>query len=85
MKPKLKPPGTERLTLKHDELLSKCAFKFNLRRYNLVGASANGGCGHDPARGCGGGTWRGCGARVGLWASSFDMGPTGRALQLQPS
>jgi len=33
MKPKLKAPGTERLKLKHDNLPSKLAFKFNLRRY----------------------------------------------------
>ena len=37
MKPKLKPPGTQRLTLKCDILLSNCAFKFNLRRYTKVG------------------------------------------------
>ena len=35
MKPKLKPPGTKRLKLKHDVLLSTFAFKFNLRRYTL--------------------------------------------------
>jgi hypothetical protein len=29
----LKAPGTERLTLKHDDLLSSFALKFNLRRY----------------------------------------------------
>jgi len=33
MEPKLKPPGTERLTLKCDEPPSKHAFKSNLRRY----------------------------------------------------
>jgi len=33
MKPKLKPPGTRRLKLKCDVLLSTSAFKFNLRRY----------------------------------------------------
>ena len=33
MKPTLKAPGTERLTLKYDEPLSNFAFKFNLRRY----------------------------------------------------
>ena len=33
MKPKLKPPGTKRLRLKCDILLSTSAFKFNLRRY----------------------------------------------------
>jgi len=33
MKPMLKPPGTERLKLKYDELLSSFAFKFHLRRY----------------------------------------------------
>jgi hypothetical protein len=34
IKPKLKPPGTKRLKLKCDVLLSTSAFKFNLRRYN---------------------------------------------------
>jgi hypothetical protein len=33
MKSKLKPPGTKRLKLKCDTLLSSFAFKFNLRRY----------------------------------------------------
>jgi hypothetical protein len=33
MKPKLKPPGTQRLKLRSDILLSTSAFKFNLRRY----------------------------------------------------
>ena len=33
IKPKLKPPGIKRLKLKYDELLSRFAFKFNLRRY----------------------------------------------------
>ena len=33
MKPKLKPPGTERLRLKCDILLSSSAFKSDLRRY----------------------------------------------------
>jgi hypothetical protein len=37
MKPKLKPPGTERLTLERDELLSNFAFKFNLCRYSSEG------------------------------------------------
>jgi len=32
----LKPPGTKRLKLKCDVLLSTSAFKFNLRRYDLV-------------------------------------------------
>ena len=31
----LKAPGTKRLELKYDELLSSFAFKFNLRRYFL--------------------------------------------------
>ena len=34
MKPMSKPPGTKRLKLKCDELLSSFAFNFNLRRYN---------------------------------------------------
>ena len=36
IKPKLKPPGTERLKLNCAILLSTSAFKFNLRRYNKV-------------------------------------------------
>ena len=34
IKPMLKGPAAKRLKLKPDELLSKVAFKFNLRRYN---------------------------------------------------
>jgi hypothetical protein len=34
----LKVPGTKRLNLKYDKLLTDVAFKFNLRRYILVGA-----------------------------------------------
>jgi len=34
IKPSLKPPGTERLKMKCDVLLSTVAFKFNLRRYS---------------------------------------------------
>jgi hypothetical protein len=30
----LKAPGTQRLNLKYDKLLSSLAFEFNLRRYN---------------------------------------------------
>jgi len=33
-KPPLKPPGTNLLTLKHDDPLSTFAFRFYLRRYN---------------------------------------------------
>jgi len=36
MKPKLKLPGTQRLKLKCDILLSTSAFKFNLRRYTTA-------------------------------------------------
>ena len=35
IKPTLKAPGTKRLKLKCDRLLSTLAFKFNLRRYNV--------------------------------------------------
>jgi hypothetical protein len=38
MNPKLKPPGTKRLKLNWDILLSTSAFKFNLRRYTVVAA-----------------------------------------------
>jgi hypothetical protein len=33
VKPKLKPPGSERSKLEYDTLPSKFAFNFNLRRY----------------------------------------------------
>jgi hypothetical protein len=33
MKPTLKAPGSKRLKLKYDKMLSSFAFKFNLRRY----------------------------------------------------
>jgi len=39
IKPTLKAPGTKRLTLKYDELLSSCAFNFNLHRY-MTGAES---------------------------------------------
>jgi len=44
IKPKLKPPGTKRLRLKCDILLSTFALKFKLRRYN-EGAEAGAGAG----------------------------------------
>ena len=36
VKPTLRPPGTKRLKLKCDEVLSNLAFNFNLRHYILV-------------------------------------------------
>ena len=36
IKPKLKPPGTQRLKLNCDLLLSFSVFNFNLRRYNVA-------------------------------------------------
>jgi len=36
MKPELTAPGTERLKLKFDGLVSNFAFEFNLRRYNQL-------------------------------------------------
>ena len=36
IKPMLKAPGTKLLKPEYDELLSRFAFKFNLRRYILV-------------------------------------------------
>ena len=35
IRPTLKPPGTKRLHLRHEKLLSSFAFNVNLRRYNL--------------------------------------------------
>jgi len=40
IKPNLKAPGTKRLILKYDGLLSNFAFKFDLRRYTAAVASA---------------------------------------------
>jgi len=40
MKPVLKAPGTKRLKLKCDLLLSTSAFKFNMRRYTKAAAMA---------------------------------------------
>ena len=37
IKPTLKAPGTNRLKLKYEKLLSNIAFNFNLRRYPKVG------------------------------------------------
>jgi len=34
VQPTLKAPGTKRLKLKYDDLVSNFTFKFNLRRYN---------------------------------------------------
>jgi hypothetical protein len=39
IKPALKAPGTKRLTLNYDEVLSSSAFNFNLRRCNKDGSS----------------------------------------------
>ena len=39
IKPMLKAPGTKRLNLKHNELLSNAGFNFNLRRYNKDSAA----------------------------------------------
>ena len=36
IKPKLKPPGTKRLKVQCDILLSTSAFHFNLRRYPVA-------------------------------------------------
>ena len=41
IKPKLNPPGTERLKLNCGVLLSASAFKLNLRRYTMVSTDAH--------------------------------------------
>ena len=38
MKPTLKAPGSKRLILKYDQLVSNFACNFNLRRYTMVSA-----------------------------------------------
>jgi len=40
IKPKLKPPGTKRLTLEYDGLPSNIGFKFKLRRYDAASPGA---------------------------------------------
>jgi hypothetical protein len=42
IRPKLKPPGTQRLKLNCDVLLSTSAFEFNLRRYMKVAVVTDG-------------------------------------------
>ena len=54
LKPKLKPPGSKRLKLKWETLLSISAFKFNLRRYSMALVGPNG-CGKSTLLGRGGG------------------------------
>jgi hypothetical protein len=51
IKPKLKPPGTKRLKLKCDILLSTSAFRFSLRRYNKVYSLVGGFVGGTPTVG----------------------------------
>ena len=41
IKPTLKPPGTKRLNVKCDKLLSNFAFQFKLRRYSLSREAGN--------------------------------------------
>ena len=48
MKPELKPRGTKRLKLNHDELLSSLGFKFYLRRYIKADADSFDGCPAPP-------------------------------------
>jgi hypothetical protein len=59
MKPKLKPPGTKRLILRYNVLLSTSAFKFSLRRYNAENVHAvivTSGCDRGPIAFCGRGS-----------------------------
>ena len=51
IKPKLKPPGTKRLKLNCDIVLSTPAFKFNLRRYIVVEGTLNVFQKNEPGRG----------------------------------
>jgi hypothetical protein len=50
IKSKLKPPGTKRLKLNCDIVLSTSAFKFNLRRYSMDGREHDFEAGPDTPR-----------------------------------
>ena len=63
MKPKLKPPGTERLKLQCDTLLSTSAFKTNLRRYSTGARRGRCSASEGAAGGCSGRVAGGCSAR----------------------
>ena len=51
-KPKFKLPGTKRLKLKCDILLSTSAFKFNLRRYDMPVIALTASIAKDELQGC---------------------------------
>jgi len=42
IKPTLKAPGSKKLILKHDQLVSNLGFDFNLRRFNVASLLADG-------------------------------------------
>jgi len=64
IKSKLKPPGTERLKLNCDVLLSSSAFKFSLRHYT-----------EEERQGAGAGLGVGVGVGVGLAGEWAGPGP----------
>jgi len=83
MKPKLKPPGTKRLKLKCEMLLSVSAFKIKLRRYTTAFADGEWvGIELDEERGQNGGAVDGvsyfaCGAGRGLFVEAAVLRPGG--------
>jgi hypothetical protein len=72
MKPKLKPPGTKRLTLKCDEPLSSFAFKLNLRRYIAAADGVSAAARHDVRNG------------RSAAAAGVRAGSLGKAVQVHP-
>jgi hypothetical protein len=69
MKPVLKAPGTKRLKLKYDCLLSNVAFGFNLRRYTWGGDLGGGG---EGGRGGGDGVPEGGAADEGHLMRTYE-------------
>jgi len=78
MKAKMKLPGTKRLKLKFDRLLSASAYNFNLRRYIMAAAAVDGGGGATRTGKSGAGRV----GRVVIYAALDPAVPTFQAAKL---
>ena len=81
IKPTWKAPGTKRLKLIYDRVLSKRAFKFNLRRYTAGWRTRAGSTGGVPPTSVSSSTERGCGGgadAAGAWARPRPRARRGR-------